>query len=59
MKGSGWRYCVGRGDGEGWMYAKSFSGPWSPDVSAFSSVRRRLWENVYKLDENLASLVSD
>ncbi|KAK1930245.1 Synaptotagmin 2 [Phytophthora citrophthora] len=59
MKGSGWRYCVGRGDGHGWMYAKSFSGPWSPDVSTFSGVRRRLWENVYKLDEDLGSPISD
>ncbi|CEG43687.1 Ca2-dependent lipid-binding protein CLB1/vesicle protein vp115/Granuphilin A, contains C2 domain [Plasmopara halstedii] len=52
MEGSGWQYCLNRGDVEGWLYAKTFAGPWTPNKLTFSLVRRRLWENTFKLSSD-------
>ncbi|GMF41228.1 unnamed protein product [Phytophthora fragariaefolia] len=49
MTASGWQFCIARGDEEGWQYAINFSGPWSSNCSTFSLVRRRLWENIYRV----------
>lgn len=45
LQGGGWEYCVKKGDTHGWLYATTFSGPWSATKSRLSFVRRRLWEN--------------
>jgi hypothetical protein len=50
MTGSGWESSTARGDSQGWSYAKTFAGPWTPNKPAFSFVRRRLWENTFKRD---------
>lgn len=45
LESGGWEYCVQRGDAHGWVYASTFSGPWTAASSRLSFVRRRLWEN--------------
>ncbi|KAI9986540.1 hypothetical protein PInf_025490 [Phytophthora infestans] len=52
MTGAGWQYCSNRGDSQGWSYAKTFAGPWTPNKPAFSFVRRRLWENTFKRESD-------
>ncbi|GMF11776.1 unnamed protein product [Phytophthora lilii] len=52
MTGSGWQYCSSRGNAQGWSYAKTFAGPWTPNKPAFSFVRRRMWENTFKRDSD-------
>ncbi|KAG6611582.1 putative C2 domain-containing protein [Phytophthora cinnamomi] len=59
MTGSGWELCIAQGDGEGWLYAKSASGPWSSSSTTLTRVRRRLWENVYRLEGSTESPISD
>lgn len=59
MTGSGWQFSITRGDDEGWLYAMSFSGSWSSSCSTLSRVRRRLWDNVYRLKNSQESRVSD
>lgn len=48
---SGWSFNAQKGDANGWLYAKSFAGPWTSKKSMFSLVRRRMWENVCRKDE--------
>ncbi|CAH0487814.1 unnamed protein product [Peronospora farinosa] len=48
MTDAGWQYCSTRGDEQGWSYAKTFGGPWTPKKPVFSFVRRRLWENTFE-----------
>lgn len=45
LEGGGWEYSAQRGDAHGWVYAPSFSGPWTATKGRMSFVRRRLWEN--------------
>ncbi|KAE8905971.1 hypothetical protein PF005_g5136 [Phytophthora fragariae] len=52
MTGSGWQCCSGRGDGQGWSYARTFAGPWTPTKPSFSFARRRMWENTFKRDSD-------
>lgn len=51
LTGGGWEYCAQRGDAHGWVYAPSWSGPWSATKSRLSFVRRRQWENHCKPSE--------
>ncbi|KAI9912278.1 hypothetical protein PsorP6_009107 [Peronosclerospora sorghi] len=47
MTDSGWQFALNHGGEEGWSYANSFAGPWTPTKTALSVVRRRLWENTF------------
>lgn len=56
FEGSGWNFCVGRGDRDGWLYATTFAGPWYPDCTSTTLVRRRRWENVCRRARSSRSL---
>lgn len=42
----GWDFCVGKGDVNGWLYATTFAGPWYPESSPTTVVRRRKWTSI-------------
>lgn len=52
MTGTGWEYCSSRGDGQGWLYSRTFTGPWTPTKPSFCFARRRLWENTFRREDN-------
>lgn len=45
LEGKGWAYATIKGDDHGWVYASSFTGPWSAAPGTTSYARRRLWQN--------------
>lgn len=45
LEASGWAYSNKRGDDHGWIYASTYTGPWSSMPSALCYARRRLWQN--------------
>ncbi|KAG2786689.1 hypothetical protein JG687_00014109 [Phytophthora cactorum] len=45
LEGSGWAYSTKKGDDHGWIYASTYTGPWSSTSSATCYARRRLWQN--------------
>lgn len=45
LEGQGWAYSTRKGDEHGWMYASSFTGPWSSSKGSSAYARRRLWQN--------------
>ncbi|KAG7402032.1 hypothetical protein PHYBOEH_007246 [Phytophthora boehmeriae] len=51
MTGTGWQYCSSRGDAQGWSYARTFAGPWTPTKPSFCFARRRMWENTFRRED--------
>lgn len=45
LEGKGWAYATRRGDEHGWVYARSYTGPWAAANSTTTFARRRLWQN--------------
>ncbi|CEG37552.1 Predicted Ca2-dependent phospholipid-binding protein [Plasmopara halstedii] len=45
LEGSGWAYSTKKGDDHGWIYASTYTGPWSSTSFATCYARRRLWQN--------------
>lgn len=45
LEGAGWAYTTKKGDDHGWVYAGTYTGPWSASASPTCYARRRLWQN--------------
>ncbi|KAL4092826.1 hypothetical protein PRIC1_011817 [Phytophthora ramorum] len=45
LEGVGWAYSTKKGDDHGWIYASTYTGPWSSASSPTCYARRRLWQN--------------
>ncbi|KAL4166517.1 hypothetical protein KRP22_013775 [Phytophthora ramorum] len=45
LEGVGWAYSTKKGDDHGWLYASTYTGPWSSASSPTCYARRRLWQN--------------
>lgn len=57
FQGSGWSFCVGKGDRDGWLYASTFAGPWYAESNPMTLVRRRKWLNVCRRMPSTKALV--
>ncbi|KAF4315361.1 hypothetical protein JM18_009336 [Phytophthora kernoviae] len=45
LEGAGWAYSTKKGDDHGWIYACTYTGPWSASSFTTCYARRRLWQN--------------
>ncbi|KAG7397400.1 hypothetical protein PHYBOEH_000808 [Phytophthora boehmeriae] len=45
LEGAGWAYSTKKGDDHGWVYACTYTGPWSASSFTTCYARRRLWQN--------------
>lgn len=46
----GWNFVATKQDVDGWLYATTFAGPWHPESSATTVVRRRKWTSSCRPD---------